>query len=319
MLWTQVLEVVDVLDDPGADGERVADLLRRHGAEAVRVDRVEGEEGGTDFVRVEIPGASGRRRGGPAPTLGLVGRLGGVGARPARIGMVSDADGAVAVLAAAAKLAGMARRGDHLPGDVLVATQVSPSAPTVPHEPVPFMGSAVDMDTKNAFEVDPAMDAVVSVDTTRGTRVVNHVGVAVSPTVRQGYLLRVAEDLLDVVERVTGRPAVVLPLTIQDITPYGNGVYHLNSILQPSVATVAPVVGLAITAEAVVAGSATGANDLAAVEAAARVSVEIAKDFTAGRASFYDPDEFDRLVALYGPLTFLQGSGRPAQASGPTS
>ena len=34
----------------------------------------------------------------------------------------------------------------------------------------------------------------------------------------------------------------VFPLTVQDITPYGNGLYHLNSILQPSTATNAPVV-----------------------------------------------------------------------------
>jgi len=36
-------------------------------------------------------------------------------------------------------------------------------------------------------------------------------------------------------------PAGTFPITTQDITPYGNGVYHLNSILQPSIATTAPL------------------------------------------------------------------------------
>ena len=62
--------------------------------------------------------------GGSAPTLGIIGRLGGVGARPARKGFVSDGDGALAALAAAAKLIKMQPRGDRLEGDVIVTTQV---------------------------------------------------------------------------------------------------------------------------------------------------------------------------------------------------
>ena len=83
-------------------------------------------------------------------------------------------------------------------------------------------------------------------------------------------------------EQVTGRPPVVLPLTMQDITPYGNGVFHVNSILQPATATSAPVVGLAITAETAVAGCGTGASHPADVELAARFAVEVAKAVTAG-------------------------------------
>ena len=51
-----------------------------------------------------------------APTLGIIGRLGGVGARPAAIGLVSDGDGAVTALAVALKLVDMARRGDQTSG-----------------------------------------------------------------------------------------------------------------------------------------------------------------------------------------------------------
>ncbi|WP_252495946.1 DUF1177 family protein, partial [Escherichia coli] len=48
---------------------------------------------------------------------------------------------------------------------------------------------------------------------------------ALSPTVKEGYILRVAEDLLRIMEMTSGRPAVTFPITTQDITPYGNGVH----------------------------------------------------------------------------------------------
>jgi hypothetical protein len=164
--------------------------------------------------------------------------------------------------------------------------------------------------------VDPDMDAILSIDTTRGNRIANHSGIAISPTVKQGYILRPSDDLLSIQERVTGRLPFVLPITTQDITPYGNGVYHLNSIMQPAVETASPVVGVALTTQAAVPGSATGATHEIDIALAARFAIEVAKAFGAGRARFYDPGEFRRLQRLYGSLAHLQGSGRrPSPAS----
>ncbi len=309
MTWRQVLDLFDVLDRPSADGAAAAAALRAAGVEEVAVTRASTDAGHTDFLRATIPGYDGRSSGGGSPTLGVIGRLGGLGARPARIGFVSDGDGALAVLAVAAKLGSMRRAGDRLPGDVIVATHICPAAPTLPHDPVPFMGSPVDMATMNRHEVDEAMEAILSVDTTRGNRVCNQRGFAVSPTVRQGWVLRVSEDLLDLQQQVTGRLPVVLPVTTQDITPYENGVYHLNSILQPATAATVPVVGVALTAEVTVAGSGTGATDLAAVEQTARFCIEVAKGYGAGSLSLCDDEEFGRLVTLYGPMTRLQTPG----------
>jgi hypothetical protein len=112
----------------------------------------------------------------------------------------------------------------------------------------------------NEKEIDPGMDAVLSIDTTKGNRLVNHRGIAISPPVKEGWILRLTDDLLDIYQTVTGHPPVILPLTMQDVTPYGNGVHHVNSIVQPATATAAPVLGVAITAESVVPGSATGAS-----------------------------------------------------------
>lgn len=314
MSLKHVLEVLDVVDSPQASGRTVQDLFGRYGWTEVQVRTVEGPQGKTDFVKIVIPGTQGKIRGGTAPTLGIIGRLGGLGARPEQIGYVSDGDGAVAALAAALKLVEMHRRGDILAGDIIVTTHVCPDAPTQPHDPVPFMGSPVDIATMNSIEVDGAMDAVISIDTTKGNRVCNHRGIAITSPVKEGWILRLTDDLLDVYEIVTGRPPVVLPINMQDITPYGNGVHHINSIMQPAVATSAPVVGLAITTETMVPGSATGASHESDIALAVRYVIEVAKLFGQRKLRFYYEDEYKRLCDLYGSMAILQTLGKRSDA-----
>jgi hypothetical protein len=171
------------------------------------------------------------------------------------------------------------------------------------------MGSPVEIEVMNRYEVEPTMDAILSVDTTKGNRVINVRGIAITPTVKEGYILRVSEDLLDIVQWTTGRMPAVCPLSTQDITPYGNEVFHLNSILQPAVATSAPVVGVAVTTETAVPGCGTGANHEVDIELAARFCIEVAKSFGSGNCRFYDPEEFSTLVSLYGPMTRFQTKG----------
>ena len=210
----------------------------------------------------------------------------------------------------AAKLLDMQKKGDFLEGDVFISTHVCPDAPTTPHEPVPFMNSPVETWQVNKEEVTDDLDAVLVVDTTKGNRIINHRGFAISPTVKEGYILRVSEDLLDVMISTTGRLPHVFALSQQDITPYGNDLYHLNSILQPATATKAPVVGVAIATQTPVPGCATGASHFADIEEAARFMLEAAKAFGRGKLSFYDAEEFKRLQALYGDMSHFQGFGK---------
>jgi hypothetical protein len=312
MAFKQVLEIMELLDRPDAGADCMHQLFADRGMPGAIVERVRTGRGSTSFFKLLIPGHRGRSAGKTAPTLGIVGYLGGVGARPERIGLVSDADGAIAALAAGLKIADMRRAGDSLPGDVILATHISPASPVIPHEPVPFMSSPVDMNVMNQHVVDPQMEAILSIDATKGNRIINGRGFAISPTVKEGYILRVSEDLLTIQHHVTGRMPLVFAITTQDITPYGNGVFHLNSILQPATATAAPVVGVAITSEAVVPGSATGANQPVDIEYAARFAVEVAKSFGCGSARFYDPGEFAQLLKLYGPMKRLQSRARTA-------
>jgi hypothetical protein len=309
MLNKQVLELFEQLDSPDASGKNVKELFESYGFDEVDIETVAGDRGSTDFIKLVIPGINGKRKGGNAPTLGIIGRLGGLGARPEMISFVSDGDGALAALSAGLKIVDMNKKGDKLQGDVIVCTHIDPDAPTLPHEPVPFMDSVIDIKTMNQYEVKEEMDAILSIDTTKGNRIINYTGVVITPTVKDGYILRVSEDLLSILQNVTGNLPVVLPITTQDITPYGNGIYHLNSILQPCIATSAPVVGVAITATAVVAGCSTGSSRLQDVEAAARFSVEVAKLFGKGKTQFFNQKEYDLLLSLYGSLKHLQTSG----------
>ncbi|MBY0010327.1 DUF1177 domain-containing protein [Paenibacillus typhae] len=315
MALQQTITVMNTMDSAYVNGEQIRQLFSDYSGIEVLVKKVEGEKGSTEFVKITIPGSEGKLNGGSAPTFGIVGRLGGIGARPSRIGIVSDADGAVAAVAAALKLADMQAKGDVLKGDVLITTHICPDAPTLPHEPVDFMDSPVDILQMNEHEVLPEMEAVLSIDTTKGNRVVNHKGIAISPTVKEGYILRVSEDLLRIKEMTTGQHPVTFPVTTQDITPYGNGLYHINSILQPAVATSAPVVGLAITAQSMVPGCGTGASHEVDIAQAVRFAIETAKEVTQGTCSFYNEEEFARIIELYGSMNVLQTLGRPAVAS----
>lgn len=304
----QVLDTLEILDSPHASGAAVKAAVESSGPATVTVETVTSDKGTTDFVRILVQGKHGKSRGGSAPTLGVIGRLGGLGARPTRVGFTSDGDGAAVAVSTALKLSAMASAGDVLDGDVIIATHICPDAPTRPHKPVEFMDSPVDINVMNQHEVTDEMDAILSIDTTKGNRLVNVSGFAITPAILDGYVLRVPDDLVDIMEVSTGKPCVTFPITNQDITPYGNGVYHVNSIVQPATAAKVPVVGVAITTESAVPGSATGASHEIDVAEASRFTIEVAKAFGKHDARFVDQDEVDTLRNLYGSLAHLYQS-----------
>ncbi len=306
MMLKQVIDLFELLDSPNAGSETIKQYLRDTGKCDIETEKLFGENGSTEHIKITIAGRDGRSKDGHSPTLGIIGRLGGLGARPEITGFVSDGDGALAALAAAAKLARMASLGDYLAGDVIITTHICPDAPTRPHDPVPMMSSHVSHDKINAVEIVPEMDAILSIDTTKGNRIINTRGFAVSPTIKDGYIVKVSDDILDIMSAITGKLPQVFAVSQQDITPYGNDLKHINSIFQPSIMTSAPVIGVAITTEVAVAGCATGATHLVDVEAVSRFAVEVGKGFTIGNCQFYDRKEFARMKALYGDMTRFQ-------------
>ena len=311
MALKQVMEVIDLLDSAQVNGASVGDLLKARGWTDWTVEHIEGARGSTDFITINLPGSAGKRAGRQAPTLAILGRLGSIGARPQVIGMVSDADGAIVALATALKLIGMRQQDDVLPGDLVIATHISPRAP-LPERAnaagMRMMGAPVDGREIAMREARIEADAVLSIDATKANRVLNQRGFAISPTVKEGYILRVSDDLLDIMQQVTGRMPLVFPLATQDLVPNWE-LRHINSIMLPTARTSAPVVGVATTAETVVHGVATGANQPLDLEMTVRFCIEVAKAFGQGACRFYDPTEFEKLLSLYGPMTHLQTAG----------
>lgn len=312
MLLKEILEVYSLLDSATANGKAVEEYLRQIQPDAnVEIVPISTDRGQTDVVRILVPGHNGRSRGGTAPSIGLMGWLGGVGARPDILGYVSDGDGALVAISLAAKLLDMQKKGDVLEGDVYLATHICPNAPTRPHDPVPLMDSAPFRERvkQEAFKGAGQLDALMSCDTTKGNRIINARGFAISPTVKEGYILKVSSDLLDVYQNTVGDLPKVFAITNQDITPYGNDIDHLNGIMQPSTMTSAPTVGVAITAVTAVPGCATGATHFSDVEEAARFMLEVAKGFCSGKIQFYDKEEYEKILRRYGSLRHLQTLG----------
>lgn len=304
MAMKQVLEAYELLSGARVSGADVAALLKARGIADVTLERVRGETAETDFVSCHIPGADAGR-----PALGVIGRLGGLGARPQMVGLVSDADGAIVAIAVALKLADMAVQGDKLAGPVRIHTHICPAAATRANSPVPMMRSPLPGREMMRREVHPAMAAILSVDTTRGNRLVNHRGVAITPVAREGWLLPIPDAILDILGWVSGELPVTLPLTTQDITPQENGLAHINSIMQPSIMTGAPVMGVALTAQTTVPGCATGVSNATDIDVAARFCIEVAKRFGAGECPFYDAANWQALQERYGSLRHLQTMG----------
>lgn len=83
MIMSQVLQIFELLDKPDASGAEVAQFLKNRGTKDVTVTKIRGKKGSTDSLKIVIEGKRGKRKGGEAPTLGVIGRLGGIGARSA--------------------------------------------------------------------------------------------------------------------------------------------------------------------------------------------------------------------------------------------
>jgi hypothetical protein len=196
-LFKHTMIALDLLDNARITGEILKKRLLDAGAESVSIRTMTGDKVSTDFVRITIPGYEGKTGGGNAPTLGVIGRLGGIGARPEKIGLVSDGDGAVTAIACAFKLLDMKQKGDSLRGDVVIVTHLCPNAEVKENYPVQYMRSPLDARTMSITERIPEADALISVDTTKGNRILNVKGIAITPTVKEGYILPVSKDLLE--------------------------------------------------------------------------------------------------------------------------
>jgi len=309
MSLKQTIAVFELLNNPNVSGNDIKQLFSNYANVEITINQTCNDDIITDFIHILIPGSGGKNNHGDAPTMGIIGQLAGIGVRPKCIGLVSDADGAIAAIACALKLAEMNLQGDILPGDVVITTHLCTNALTIAHAPVDFVLSPVDMKTMLDYLVDHKVDAVLSIDTTKGNNILNHKGYAITPTVKEGCILKVSEDLLSIMASTSGMLPITCPLSIQDITPYGNGLYHLNSMMQPATITTAPVVGVAICTQTPVAGYATCASHEVDITNIVKFAIATSIAFCNNECQFYDPIEFNILLESYGSFKHIQTMG----------
>jgi len=143
MLMRQVMDVMSLCEGPRIREKEIRNFFLGKGAspDEIETTAITGKGGSTLFIKLRLRGSPAVGGIEPAPPLGIIGRLGGIGARPHAVGLVSDADGAICALSAASELAEARKRGDGGTGDVIIATHLCPDAPVTPHDPVPFMGA----------------------------------------------------------------------------------------------------------------------------------------------------------------------------------
>ena len=96
----EILEVIDVLDDPRSGANEFNALLPKDVCET-SIQPYSGPLGKTEFVAYRFKGSAGRRSGGAARTIGIVGSLGAMRLPGDYAGMNSDADGCLVALACA--------------------------------------------------------------------------------------------------------------------------------------------------------------------------------------------------------------------------
>ncbi|WP_026381721.1 DUF1177 family protein [Afifella pfennigii] len=300
----EVLDVLDVLDDPAAGAAEFNSLLPEGVCDA-SVAPFEGELGKTEFVAYRFKGRAGRQSGGESRTMGIVGSLGGLRLPGDYPGLNSDADGCIVALACALRLAHMWERGLVLKGDVVVTTHICQAAHPEPHDPLPFVMPPMPVDDEYRTLIEDEMEAILAPETCKGNKMMSRTGFAVTPPVKEGYILRPHASLLHAMEMVTTHPAVVFPLTMQDITPFHNGIHHVCGMMLPAQFTNAPVVGVPVTADVAVVPAATGVYQTNVLEATGRYCIEVATAYGNGDCHLFYEGDFNAMVARYGSMHHL--------------
>lgn len=304
MSLSQTLTLCNLIDNRSIKGQDVVDLFSQYPGIIASTHRVVSSKEIVDFIRVVIPGKNGKLCHGEAATLSIIGRYDHCQSQQYNEPVSAVAGGGVISLTCALKLAEMQSKGQFLAGDVIVTTHLYPDGFPFPHGSVDIIHSMMDIETMNAHEVDQTADAFLSIDSQKDQQILKYNRYAISPTVKQGYILSVSEDLLRIMTQSHGLAAATFPITTQDIAPYGNGIHHFNRILQPAIATDAPVVGIMLASAE--PSTSTHTNNELDTSAVVKFIIQVANEFGQGTCSFFDYYEFTLLKSLYGNMSHLQ-------------
>ncbi|AGJ62347.1 DUF1177 domain-containing protein [Saccharolobus islandicus] len=284
MMLKSLIDAIEILEskDP-------LNLLR---SKLKGVEYEEKKIGEVTFVKVYY-GSRGRER------VEILGRLGAIQMQNTSKGLVSDADGAIVTLAVLLELLNLKEKGITLDVDVSFVTNISLNAKLIPHQPFNFMVPLIGLDEALKEEVDPKAGLILSIDSTKGNRLAKFDDFALTHVIKDGYILKLKDEVIDIYNRVTGHEVNLVSLTTGDLTPLDFNVYHISTLISPWLYTDSPVIGIATVSKQMIPGYVTGVQDIEMLEHASRFCLEMLK-YVEGGGKVYDENELKELKEKLG-------------------
>ncbi len=234
----------------------------------------------------------------------ILGRLGAIQMSQEK-GLVSDADGAIVSLAVLFELLNLREKGIELDIDVSFVTNISLDAKLIPHQPFNFMVPLVGLDEALKEEVDSEANLILSIDSTKGNRIAKYDDFAITHVIKDGYILKVKDDLIDIYNRVTGHEVYLVPLTTGDLTPMEYNVYHISTLVSPWLYSNSPLIGIATVSKQVIPGYVTGVLNVEMLEHASRFCLEVLKYVEKG-GRVYEESELKELKEKLGESNLMR-------------
>ncbi|MEM0165758.1 MAG: DUF1177 domain-containing protein [Saccharolobus sp.] len=229
----------------------------------------------------------------------VLGRLGAIQMQGINKGLVSDADGAIVTLATILELINLMEKGIYLEVDVSLITNISLRAKLIPHKPFDFMVPQIGLDEALKEEVDPKANLILSIDSTKGNRIAKFDDFAITHVIKNGYILKVSDEVIDIYNRVTGHEVYIIPLTTGDLVPLDFNIYHISTLVTPWLYTESPVIGIGTVSKQVIPGYVTGVINWEMLEHASRFCLEMLK-FVEQGGKVYDEAELEELERKIG-------------------
>ncbi|BCU69782.1 DUF1177 domain-containing protein [Stygiolobus caldivivus] len=253
----------------------------------------------------EVPYIKAVYKGGGKDKIEILGRLGAIQMVNTNKGLVSDADGAVITLTTLFELLDLMDKGIVFDIDIVFVTNLATRAKLIPHRPFDFMIPLMGLDDALKIEVDPTASFILSIDSTKGNRLAKYDDFALTHVIKDGYILKLHDNVIDIYNRVTEHEIYMVPLTTGDLTPLDYNVYHISTLISPWLYTSSPVIGLATVSKQVIPGYETGVQNLIMLEHASRFCTELIKYLEKG-GKVYDENELMELESKLGKSNLVK-------------
>lgn len=218
MILKTLLDVIDLLES-----NNPLELLKRKIPKDIEYE--EKKIGEVTYVKAYY-------KGGGKQRIEILGRLGAIQMKENK-GLVSDADGAIVSLTALLELVNLMQKGIEFDIDISIITNISLNAKLISHKPFNFMVPLIDFNDALKEEVDPKADLILSIDSTKGNIIAKYDDFALTHVIKDGYILKLDDNVIEIYNRITGHEIYFIPLTTGDLTPIDFKVYHISTLVSP--------------------------------------------------------------------------------------